>query len=771
MKVKVWKTLKEATFRKALPGLLVSVMVLGNVTPAFADDTQNNNDQTEGYTYNAPTDPMEVDTNIITATAHRAASPVIDMLGLNASAGFGMINGSAPTNLAEAKTKPALGIWGTSLNDNPDPYYWNYFYNFYAAENNLPTTDDALRNPSVSASPGMADSTLLEEYGNISVSLSTRPEIVVGCAATGESNSDTSGYAEQLDTIHNFAKDSAYYQPGDETYDPKLVAYVFNDLTTMVATMKNLASAIQEVSAATGKTVRYGNPMTIANDYEKYIYGTSAYVLSEIAKGTCKKKTVAIINAINEDGTYTLSDSSSMSATSKVRAVEYVNIVADNLADTLGKTTVTAEEIGQGADVIICMDNVNAGLSASGIKEALGDSYQGQMLITTTPTTLYGLTMNSVENAMGLGYIVGYMYSDVLPIDPVEMCAYFYSKFYHVTDIASLKTIVQTNFAGTDLSYADSSASLADDYSPAKVENLLVAGMRYYQNNKDAFDGTYIAEAGWDIDWNDGIGAGQEQPGTQTISGVEDSYSKTYGDEPFTLAAATDGDGSISYEVTEGSSVSVEPATGVVSILSAGTSVITVRAAETTEYAAAAKTVTVTVEKAAQSISGVSSAYTKKTTDKAFTLNAKASGQVTYTSNKPGVAAVGKNTGMVTVKGAGTAKITVTAAETDNYKPASKTITVKVEKVSQTVTLTKGSASYKVSVLKKKKRTFNIGAKAQGKITYKVKSGNKYISVKQNGAVTVKKNTPKGTYKVSVTAAATAVYKAASKTVNIKVTK
>jgi endo-1,4-beta-xylanase len=63
-------------------------------------------------------------------------------------------------------------------------------------------------------------------------------------------------------------------------------------------------------------------------------------------------------------------------------------------------------------------------------------------------------------------------------------------------------------------------------------------------------------------------------------------------------------------------------------------------------------------------------------------------------------------------------------------------------------------------------------SKAQGKVTYAKKGGNKKITVnKKTGKATVKKGLAKGTYKVKVkvTAAGNANYKKASKTITFKV--
>ena len=101
-----------------------------------------------------------------------------------------------------------------------------------------------------------------------------------------------------------------------------------------------------------------------------------------------------------------------------------------------------------------------------------------------------------------------------------------------------------------------------------------------------------------------------------------------------------------------------------------------------------------------------------------------------------------------------------------------------VNKAPQKVTAKAKTQTFKVKKLKKKAQTFKITkvvtAKGQGKITYTVKAANakskKSLKIK-SGKVTVKKGTKKGTYKVKVTVkvAGNKNYKAASKTVNLKI--
>ena len=478
------------------------VMAFALMAPALAEDITPDQERTQGYTYDAPTSPIAIDDNIITATAHRAASPILGMLGVNATSGFGMINGGAPADFTAAQACAALGIWGTSLNESPDPYYWNYFYNFYAAANDKEISTDALINDDVAASPGAADGNLQEKYGNVSVSLSTRPQIVVGVSGTGL----TDGYDEQLKTINSFTKDSAYYQEGDETYSPKLVSYQMTTIREMMDSVQRLADAITEVEKETGKTTRYGDVQVIAGDYEKYVYGIIAYVQSQLAAKGLEEKTVAVITSINEDGTYTLADSLSSSATSLVRAYEYCVAVTNSLVDEIGSTTATLDQLLT-ADCIVTLNNQN--ISNSVLQESFGSKSYDGIVVTNSPATLYGMTMNSVENAMGYAYVIGSIYCDVIDINPVELCAYFYEHFLHISDRAGVEQVVKTNFSETILPKGITS-TLPSSYSAAKIEGMILTGMKYFVANTAKFsdaESSFNGLNNWVVNYGSGIGS------------------------------------------------------------------------------------------------------------------------------------------------------------------------------------------------------------------------------------------------------------------------
>ncbi|KIR03004.1 cell surface protein [Lachnospiraceae bacterium TWA4] len=127
--------------------------------------------------------------------------------------------------------------------------------------------------------------------------------------------------------------------------------------------------------------------------------------------------------------------------------------------------------------------------------------------------------------------------------------------------------------------------------------------------------------------------------------------------------------------------------------------------------------------------------------------------KVSYSNNIK----IGKATVKVTFKG-------------DKYT-GSLTKTFKIVKAKPVIKVKTTAKTFKVSDLKKKVKTFSIGASSEGKLTYQVTKKNKNLSINSKGVVTVKKGTKKGTYSmtVKISSKATSNYVAGSKSVTIKV--
>lgn len=132
--------------------------------------------------------------------------------------------------------------------------------------------------------------------------------------------------------------------------------------------------------------------------------------------------------------------------------------------------------------------------------------------------------------------------------------------------------------------------------------------------------------------------------------------------------------------------------------------------------------------------------YTKKYGDKAFTINTKiktGNGKLTYTSNNRKVAVVSSR-GKVTIKGVGTAKITITAAASGKYKKVSKSVTIVVNPKGTAFTQLKATGKTTATVKYRRNSAVN-GYQVQYSTSSKFK-GAKTVTVKSNKTTTAKLN-------------------------------
>lgn len=229
-----------------------------------------------------------------------------------------------------------------------------------------------------------------------------------------------------------------------------------------------------------------------------------------------------------------------------------------------------------------------------------------------------------------------------------------------------------------------------------------------------------------------------------TVTGTA-SYTKTLGDKAFTLDAKADSEGKVTYE-SANEDVAVVSTKGKVTLTGAGTTTITVKVAATETQKEAEKEITITVKDApkqepekeivkevigTQKIDAKSS-VTKTYGAKAFNLNAKATGALTYTTSNKKVATV-DNAGKVTIKGTGKAVITIKAAATDKVQEATKEVTITVKPKKQTAT-----------VSNKTKKQLKISWKKDTKATgYEVVYASNKAFTKNVTTVNVKKNSTK----------------------------
>jgi uncharacterized repeat protein (TIGR02543 family) len=173
--------------------------------------------------------------------------------------------------------------------------------------------------------------------------------------------------------------------------------------------------------------------------------------------------------------------------------------------------------------------------------------------------------------------------------------------------------------------------------------------------------------------------------GTTTYDGTGYFFSgggltKTLGDQPFTPTIPTsESTGAITYSSSDTSVATIHPTSGLITVLSGGTTTITATQAATSNYNSATVTTTLTV--LLDPMIGAMSPITKTYGVEPFTLTAPATnspGAITYTSSDTSVATVNATTGLVTLTGVGSTTITATQAATASYTSASTSTTLSV---------------------------------------------------------------------------------------------
>lgn len=507
--------------KKSLISLLVVLtLIFSMVSVVSATDA----------TWTHPTEPMVVDKSIVTVAAHRAAQTAPEFLGANLVTSAQLVDSTGKTAaevLELAKTRPMLGVFGSSANENPDPYIYNYFYNTYAAAHGKTLSANHVYD-TATGNPFQADTTIVPEYGT-SISLVRRPDILFG---TGAANDKT--YVELIADLPENKDDNP-----DNDYNPRLVAYQITTTYDMITAIQNLADEMQEVIDESNgkKKARYGDPTIIADNYEKYIKGIQFYILSQLESKGVQKKVVAIIDPKDlGDGTFTAFNSNVPSGTAgSTRAAEYVETTTTNIIEELNIKNIgtaetpayklTAQELTQ-ADVIFISGTQGATMTEDEFVTMLVDTYNVDKddiptIYASNPDAVYGIIMNSTENALGFGVYQGFIYFDDLGFNPIYAAAFFYENFYHLTDANALQSAISANFQNASL--PSKVTTDLSNYSSKDFEAKLVEGMKYYEKHAYKYAGTKLE---WDIDWTRGFGATTPDSGSVGFADIEGHWAK-----------------------------------------------------------------------------------------------------------------------------------------------------------------------------------------------------------------------------------------------------
>ena len=170
------------------------------------------------------------------------------------------------------------------------------------------------------------------------------------------------------------------------------------------------------------------------------------------------------------------------------------------------------------------------------------------------------------------------------------------------------------------------------------------------------------------------------------VYGAFADVSKTYGDSAFTVTSPTStSDGAFSFQSSD-TAVATVNGSGQVTVVGAGTTVITAQQSETALWTAGTKSLTLTVARAAQSPLTITTV--SGTTGTALTLattGGSGTGAVSYAVTSAGTASCTVSGASLSAASTGTCAVTATKAADTNYLAVSSAAT--------TVTFTQGAAS------------------------------------------------------------------------------
>ena len=436
----------------------------------------------ETLTWEPPASAKDVDVDVVTVAGHAANSTAVHYLGANMVTAR---TSDMPKDLNSITTE--LGVFGTDINDSPDPYFWNYFYNLSVDADEQ--VGDTVK--MVSANPMGADLTPVSGYEDLTISgrdqvphsIGMKPDILLGIQGSNGKTYDD------------------YIALMKDDYNPQQVAYKAGSLADFVDDMYNLSDAIKK----SGKEGRYGDTEAIAKNYEAYIKGLQLYVMSEIAAGNVEKKTVAVVDPSSlSDGQYLVYNSSvSKGTAASCRAAEYVENTTKNIIDVCGiknsgtdgspKYLADAEDLLKADAIYITVQaqiNMTEEEFVEELAEALDvDESEIPPVYAYDPNGAFTIRANSVENFVGIGQYQGFLYPEIL--NPVYAYTYVCEKFYHVSNPEYYKALTETALANASLpeGYEADAAGYSADYIDSRIQQ----GLAYYYNNEDLYSNTKLA--------------------------------------------------------------------------------------------------------------------------------------------------------------------------------------------------------------------------------------------------------------------------------------
>jgi hypothetical protein len=485
--------------------LVVCLLASLFATTALADSS---------FTFTTPTEAMDVSgsSNVLTTLTQRAGSEIPLVFGLN------VVGGNMFSGLQY--------LAGTVVNENPDPYVWNY--NYLNPDNSADAADrdelpegtyykalgNTLNNPNGLYSSGGANqnySVAVDELGGVGYAVGYRNDVIIGF------NSQT---VDQIDLVRSWTEGDEYYQEGDEDYSPLIIDVQTGSVTSRLYSWTEMGQALSAYLAANpDKTTRYDDPYTIAVNLEQFSAGIPYYIASLIADGTIEKKTAAYVSAI--DGyTMTCVDPGTVGNVSADVYAEVENFdfvtgsftLADLMSADVDLIILGATGYGYSGNATAMVGGGQAATDSSkqdilAELASLGYTADQMPLVMDASTIAVKIGNNGYNYApitcMFMPYVQAYAYMDELAqvneaINPVAMVQYLFDEFCHVEESASADVAlyyIGSNWDSVDEEY-DRVPDLANYvYDKDAIAAAIKTGISYALSDAAAANGNTLLAA------------------------------------------------------------------------------------------------------------------------------------------------------------------------------------------------------------------------------------------------------------------------------------
>ncbi|MCD8201579.1 MAG: hypothetical protein LUD47_05895 [Clostridia bacterium] len=479
-------------FKKAVALLLTCAMLFSILAvSAFAADVDSI------YLENAPDEITEdMGKGILSGGTAAANTTELSILGINVtstdSAGAlnAMSDASAPLNLL---------VFGSDLNEAPDPYLYNFYYNLAGNSYVLPAEVYDM----AAYSGWIGDYTLLNNAKNGPTGGATadnRTDILVN----GEYKYCDPVFFYEPDVLFGATKSSydyglSLYNLGKTTpYSPLVIDgwtrqgdaisdKTFNSTVTMANAVYEDAVEIKNTLPDLKSRYNNGNIVQCGVDYESFALGIYYYLQSRLNPissliGKVSKAGYCTGITVNENGG-AVTITNAYEDDLNDRCLQYLDGIADYIVPEEGKTYGSYGDLAKDVELIIMDKNE---LTETQISRLNTVGVKVVDINSIMPDTVYGTSMQSADNILGLPYFVGLLYEGSFSnystsLSEFDYIAYFVKNIYHVNEEDVEDVVMEMISNGCGSVWTQSQGVKLTPGYDSYIGSLIKLGAEYYK--------------------------------------------------------------------------------------------------------------------------------------------------------------------------------------------------------------------------------------------------------------------------------------------------